>query len=264
MAETLLNGRRSATAAPAADTGRRLRRRRALPGGRAVVGGFLVAASAVGVFAAYLGATADHESDYLVAGRELVAGDRIARSDLRRLRADLPADLKRRVFSDGAVLVGAVVLGPVGEGELVQRSDVLAAGRGQRQEREISFPIESARAVDGQLRPGELVDVLATYGTGAEAYTVVVARAVRIADRSEPEGGLAGGGEQVVTLSLPSEADTLALAHAVNAASLTLVRTPALAEGADAGAAAGEASASSYRTPQPAGGASAADPLGAP
>lgn len=246
MAETALNGRRSPV--DGADAGRRLRRRRALPGGRAVVGGFLVAASAVGIFAAYIGATAQDRRNYLVASHDLVAGDRITRDDLRRLRADLPPDLQPRVFGDAASLVGAVVLGPIGQGELVQRSDVLPAGEGQRREREMSFPIESARAVDGQLRPGELIDVLATYGTGAEAYTVVVVRAARIADRSEPEGGLAGGRDQVVTLSLPSAADTLAVAHAVNAASLTLVRTPAPADGQ--GADAGE---SSYQTPRPAG-----------
>ena len=44
------------TAPPAS---RPLRRRRGLPSGRAVVGGFLVALAAVGVFAAYTSATPD-------------------------------------------------------------------------------------------------------------------------------------------------------------------------------------------------------------
>ncbi|MGH9181916.1 MAG: hypothetical protein ACRDY5_09395, partial [Acidimicrobiales bacterium] len=41
---------------------------------------------------------------------------------------------------------------------------------------------------------------------------------------SDPVGGLTGTGEQVVTLSLPSAATTVAVAHAVNIGVLTLVR----------------------------------------
>ena len=44
---------------PATGTSRPLRRRRGLPSGRAVVGGFLVALATVGVFAAYTAANAD-------------------------------------------------------------------------------------------------------------------------------------------------------------------------------------------------------------
>lgn len=228
--------------------GRRLRRRRSLPDGRAVVGGFLVAAAAVGIFAAYLRATTTSERDYIVARRELAVGHQITADDLARVSADLPPVLQRQVFTALDRLVGAVVLGPVARGELVQSSAVLAERGEERAGREISFPIESARAVDGQLRPGELIDVLATYGTGAEAYTVTVVRAVRIADRSQASGAISGGGDQVVTLTVPTEATSLAIAHAMSTGALTLVRSAADAEQRAVTAGPDE---TPYQTPRP-------------
>ncbi len=202
----------------------RVRRRRPLPGGRAVVGGLLVALSAVGIFAGYLGATADESRLYAVARSDLALGHRITAGDLDRARLELPPSVHQLAFARPDALVGGVVLGPVGRGELLQRSDVLVGGEVSAAGREISFPIEAARAVDGQLRTGELIDVLATYGSGADAFTAVIARGARIAGRSDPTGGLAGTGEQVVTLSVADTTTTLAIAHAANAGTLSLVR----------------------------------------
>lgn len=202
----------------------RVRRRRPLPGGRALVGGLLVALSAVGIFAGYLGATADESRLYAVARADLAVGHRITAGDLGRARLELPPSVDQLAFAQPGTLVGAVVLGPVGRGELLQRSDVLVGGDVAGTGREISFPVEAARAVDGQLRTGELIDVLATYGSGADAFTAVIARGARIAGRSEPTGGLAGTGEQVVTLSVADAGTTLAIAHAANAGTLSLVR----------------------------------------
>ncbi|HEX2700419.1 MAG TPA: SAF domain-containing protein [Acidimicrobiales bacterium] len=229
MAETTLS-RQHAAARPdrGANGARPLHRRRPLPGGRAVVGGFLVAAAAVGVFAGYTGATADQREPYLVARRDLSLGHRITKADLATLPMDLPALLRSKVYRDPSKLVGALVIGPVTKGELVQASAVLAgAGTGIPDERQISFPIESARAVNGQLHLGEFVDVLATYGTGTEGYTSAVVRGARVADRSDTSGALSDRGNEVITLSVPREADTLAVAHAVSAGTVILVRSTA-------------------------------------
>lgn len=243
MAETVL--RQRVRQQPDMANAPRVRRRRPLPGGRAVVGGFLVALSAVGIFASYLGATADDAQVYVVADAELSVGHRIAVEDLALVRLDLPPSLRRLAYARRSDLVGAVVLGPVGRGELVQSSDVLIGTTPAEVGHEISFAIEAARAVDGQLRTGELIDVIATYGSGADAFTMVVARGARIANRSAPTGGLTGTGEQVVTLSVASAATTLSVAHAVNTGTLTLVRS---ATAADAGP---TPDATTYRTPSP-------------
>ena len=69
------------------------------------------------------------------------------------------------------------------------------------------------------------MDVLATYGTGGDAYTVVVVAGARVADRTTSAASLSDRGDEVVTLALPASADALAVAHAVNAGEVTLVRT---------------------------------------
>ncbi len=226
-------------ARPATDGGnggpaRPLRRRRTLPGGRAVVGGFLVAMAAVGVFVAYTGATAEDKERYVVARQDLPLGHRLAEADLAELPMDLPPLLRARSYRSPSRLVGAVVIGPLSRGELVQASDVLSR-EGGSMDREISFAIESARAVDGRLMPGEFVDVLASYGSGNDGYTAVVVSGARVIHRSQPRGSLGDGADEVITLSIPNRGDTLAVAHAVNTGSVTLVRAGAAPDGAGAG-----------------------------
>lgn len=252
MAETAVGTRPGAGRRDGADGARTLRRHRALPGGRAVVGGFLVTLAAVGIFAGYTNATADTRVRYLVARHDLALGHRITGDDLTTLPMDLPAVLRSRSYRAPSQVVGSIVIGPVGEGELVQSSDVLA-GQDGAADRQLSFPIDSARAVDGQLRKGEFVDVLATYGTGSDSYTVVVVPGARVADRTEPRGTLSDRGDEVVTLAVPRAADALALAHAVSAGAVTLVR-------AGGPAAAGTGAPSSYTAPGPAPGPVTAGP----
>lgn len=258
MAETTLSTRRGPPRREGeADGARPLRRRRTLPGGRAVVGGFLVALAAVGVFAGYTNATADTREPFLVARQNLALGHRIVEADLGTLPMDLPALLRSKVYRDPSRLIGAMVIGPVAKGELVQSSNVLP-GTDSTAGRQISFPIDSARAMNGQLRRGEFVDVLATYGTGADGYTLAVVLGARVADRTETRGSLSDRGNEVITLALPEQADTLAVAHAVSAGTLMLVRP-----GGPPSAAADTATPS-YRpsTTPPADAASAAAPTG--
>jgi len=235
-----------------------IRRRRPLPGGRAVVGGLLVGLSAVGLFAAYLGATGDGTAAYVVAAADLAVGHRITAADLAQARLELPPAQARLAHRQVRPLVGAVVLGPVGRGEVVQRGAVRVGAPGPGEggdDQELSFALDASRALGGRLRPGELVDVLATYGSGPEAYTVVVARAVRVADVSGAAGGLAGGdGPLFVTLALPASAASVAVAHAVDTAAVTLARTSA---GSDGGG-----PAAPYRAPGAGTAAPAPAPLG--
>ena len=221
-------------------------RRRAVPGGRAVVGALLVAVAAVGTFAAASGATSDPRKPYVVARGDLVVGQRLSRGDLAFARMDLPG--YSRAFEDMAELEGALVVGPVGRGELVQRSAVrlgpAAGGSGSgsaaASHRQVSVAIDPARAVAGSLQAGEFVDVLATYGGSSDGQTVVVARGVRVVSARD-RGGLAGGESLVVVLDVPSADAALALAHAVHAGEVTVVRAGPRADG--------ERAPSPYRTP---------------
>ncbi|TML58120.1 MAG: hypothetical protein E6G17_12765, partial [Actinobacteria bacterium] len=74
--------------------GRAVRRRRSLPSGRALVGGLLVAIAAVGVFGAWLSATAAPTSSYVVARHDIAPGHRVTRADLALVRLHLPPSLR--------------------------------------------------------------------------------------------------------------------------------------------------------------------------
>ena len=204
---------------------RLIRRRRALPGGRAVTGGLLVALSAVGVFAASSTARADHRQSYVVARRALLVGTRLRASDLTVAPMQLPPGLGgSRAYHRVSQVVGSVVVGPIGPGELVQAS-ALAARRAATGQRQISLPIDAARAVGGRLVPGDLVDVAATLGTGNDATTTWIVRRATVIASDAASGTLGDRSHQVVTLALDRAEDALAVANALAAGQVSLVRT---------------------------------------
>lgn len=229
MTDTVLaGGDRDAAARtppPTADTGRSVRRRQTLPTGRAVVGGFLVALSALGIFVAYARVTAEPATRYVVARHDLRVGAQILPGDVALLPMDLPRAVidRKVVFTSAAGVVGATVLAPVRAGELVQASDLVRKGSGEG-DVEISFAIDASRAVGGELAAGERVDVITTVGTGLESYSAVIVRDALVL-RADKRSGSLGDKSTVVMLALPSRDDAVAVAHAVTTGEITLVRT---------------------------------------
>ena len=212
------------------------RRRRGLPGGRAVVGALLVAVAAVGVFAAYAGADSAPSRTAVVASGALAAGHRVMDHDVEVVEVDLPDAVAGRTFAAADLVVGAVTLAPLEPGELVQRSAVAVSPSGADPTRpgsEFSFAVDKERAVNGDLQRGEEVDVLATYGTGDDAYTMVVARRARLlALDGSARSTIGSTGRLVVTLALGSADQVLQVAHASEVASVTLVRATRAADSA--------------------------------
>ena len=221
-------GTTSRRAAPSLDSdgteppGRTVRRRRGLPGSRAVVGGLLVAAAAVGMFAAASRSAGGPTHSYVVARHELPAGTRLQASDLELVPMELAPGVRARVFDSAQPLVGATLVSPLGAGELVQSSAVVAR-KGDTASRELSFTLERGRVGTG-IKQGERADLMATYGTGNDAFTVVVVRqALLVAiDRARTASGESG--PATVTVAVDDPADALALAHALQLGKLTLVR----------------------------------------
>jgi hypothetical protein len=214
---TTTRGAIGATPAP-----RRIHRARArLPSGRAVVGGLLVAVAVVATFAL---ASHHGEADgHVVVARHAIGiGDRLTAADVRIAHVDLPPELAAHLFRDGADVEGLRARTALAAGDVVQRSALSAPGA--EADAEVSFPLDAARALNGLLEPGELVTVLATYGTGEAARTLVVARSVRLVDIATPESAITSAGKVVVTLAVPDPDELLATAHAGTVATMTLVR----------------------------------------
>jgi hypothetical protein len=212
---------------------RQLRRRRGLPGGRAVVGALLVAASAVGVFAAYLSATAAPSAAYLVAGRTIEPGTRFASLDdvlgaVGRTPLDLPPTAAGRAIrvEDAATLIGRVVVAPLERGDLLTRTAFVEDG-GVADAQTLSFSVPEADAVDGSLRPGERIDVIATHGAGSESFTAFVARGLPLLRVSAPDGTVGGPGQLTLTVAVSALDDVLALSHAAATAEVRVTRSTA-------------------------------------
>ncbi len=201
---------------------RSVRCRRGLPGSRAVVGGLLVAAAAVGLFASASRSGEGPRHSYVVARQELPAGTRLQPSDLELAPMELAPALRARVFERAQPLVGATLLAPLGPGELVQSGAVVARA-GDAASRELTFTLERGRVAPG-IKQGERADLLATYGTGVEAFTVVVVRQALLVVIERPRTSVGDAGPTTLTVAVDDPADALALAHAIQLSKVTIVR----------------------------------------
>lgn len=224
MSDVAVVPERPRAGAPSSGNERTVARRATLPNRRAILGGFLVALSALGIFSAYARATAGPTTSYVVARHDVPLGTQLSEDDLVTLPMDLPSAVAdHAVFDRTVAVVGATTIGPIRRGELVQAGDLVRKQSGPG-ELEVSFEIGAARALAGGLRPGERVDVLATFGAGNDAYTVVVVQQARVLATASTRSPLSTGSE-VISLAVATSDDALALTHAVNAGEVTLVRS---------------------------------------
>lgn len=216
------------------DDTRTVRPRRSLPGGRAVVGAFLVVVAAVGTFGAYLTATAAPSTSYLVAARAFEIGHVLTEEDLvldvgvRAVPIDLPAQQADRAVIAGpaamTALVGQVVIAPIEPGDLVQHTALVGveeAGDGVT----MSFSLPVDRALAGRVGAGERLDVLATFSSAGAlgSETRVVARDVVVVAVLAGGDGL-NGGRVTMTVEVPDLATAQQLQHAVDTAQVALLR----------------------------------------
>jgi Flp pilus assembly protein CpaB len=226
MAQQVGTVARQSVAGNGADTETRprrsVRRRRGLPGSRAVVGGLLVAAAAVGLFGAASRNSGGPQHSYVVARHDLAAGARLQAADLGLVPMELGPDLQARVFNSTQPLLGATLVAPLGAGELVQASAVVAR-RGDAASRELSFTLDRGRVGAG-IKEGERADLLATYGTGNDAFTVVVVRQALLVGIDRPRTSAGDNGPATITVSVDDPNDAVALAHAIQLGKITLVR----------------------------------------
>ena len=82
----------------------------------------------------------------VVARRDLDPGERLTADDVEVRAVDAAADVAGRSFPDADQLVGAVTLGPVAAGELVQEGSVRLSAA-DTSGPEFSFPVDRERAL---------------------------------------------------------------------------------------------------------------------
>lgn len=198
-------------------------RRRTLPGGRAVVGGFLVAASAAGIFAAWSATTSGPTARYVVVTADVAPGDVIDAGDLSLVAVDLPPSQRRVSFTDLDTIVGATALAALVDGQLVQTSDV-AKPVGAPDRAQVSLRLEPGAAVGGDLRAGDVVDVIATYTSGGAPVTSTISRGALVVKVLSDDARVGAGGSIVLVLAVrPDELEPIASAS--TAGHVTIART---------------------------------------
>lgn len=195
-------------------SGRTVSRRRNLPGGRAVVGAFLVTLAAVGIFTAYLRSNAVPSTEYLVAARDLLPGDVITDQDLRAVAIELPEEQVSTTAANASAMVDRVVLSPMAQGELIGVGDTAdpaeVAGTSS-----VTVPLETSRSLGGELEAGDRVDVIATWD-GSTRYVASDLPVIR----AHVEGTTTS-----VTVAAPTPQAVLAVANAIDTAEVFLART---------------------------------------
>lgn len=206
-------------------------RTRALRGGRPLLGGLLVAGSAVLVFATTIGGVGGHRRAYVVAADGLPAGTVIGPGELTTVRMELPSRASSLAFSSPSQLIGRSLEVPLAAGEMVEAS-MLAPQSGRSTLRPVSIPVDPASLVD--LSEGASVDVLATTGAGdagagqtGQPSTTVVMRGAVLRSVSKPGSGLipsSSGSTTVVTLGVSTLSEARMLVSAAHRGSVELVQ----------------------------------------
>jgi Flp pilus assembly protein CpaB len=199
----------------------RVGRRRTLPAGRALVGGFLVAVAAVVVFTATLASAGGHGQRYAVASRALATGSVIGPGDVETEAMTLPPGSKADAFQQTASLVGRSVAVAIRAGDLIQQS-MLVPSADQPATRPVSVGVDPSSLAG--LAPGVTVDVIATVGSGSSATVSVVMRGAVLMDVDNSASSvLSGPATSLVTLGVGNLSEVESVIQASQSGTISLV-----------------------------------------
>lgn len=163
------------------------------------------------------------------AARTLAEGEVIGAGDLRAVDVTLPADQLGLYLQASVALDGATVTRTVEAGQLVV-ADWLAAPDEAPPGAEVAIPVAPEHAVAGDLRPGDRVLVIATYGAGRPgARTETVAEAVEVVAIGTTGGIVDDDTITSVVVSI-QPADAARVVRAVRAADIDIVKLRGPAE----------------------------------
>ena len=205
---------------------RRIRPRRVWPGSRATVGGLLIAVAALVLYSLAARSDGAPATSYVVAVVDVTPGTTLTADMLGLQAMDLPASVAATAFApdDDALVLGGVTVTPIAAGAIVQRDLVRAPDQITAALTEVSFEIESPRALNGRLRAGERIDLVVTTGTGADAATSLLLGGVLVTEIHEGRDIDLGIDDVVVTIALERSTDAVAVVNAVDTGRITLVR----------------------------------------
>lgn len=157
------------------------------------------------------------------AARDVSAGQALTSADLRVAEVRLPPDLLSRYVGTDRSVDGLVTTRAFGAGELIGSrwvtDEEVSLGAS------MTIPITPEHAVGGTLRPGDLIDVYATFNAAdLRARTELVVRSAEVLDIVDA-GGLVVSDDSMVGVTVAVEPGAAgALAGAIRTAEIDLVR----------------------------------------
>jgi Flp pilus assembly protein CpaB len=206
-----------------------IKRRVSLPTGRAVVGALLVTLAVVGLFTTYRRAQADNTTAYVVVAQPIQAGAVINADDVTTRLLELAPDIGRRTHTNPSSVIGSTAIQSLTPGQLVQEATILQPGSAaspQSRTVEVSFAIDRSRALNGQLLPGEVVDIVATIDRDGEACSGVVAPLARVVSvRGGSDEVISTSNSITVTVALEADQSVLGVIYSADEAEVTLIRS---------------------------------------
>ncbi len=203
-----------------------------------MLGAALITCAAAGVLVAHRSAQQPPSSRYLVATRDVAAGEVVTRDHLGSVAVDLPTALSATPESDASEIVGRVAAANIGKSSLVSTGQLLEDGRLlDPGDVEVTITLDPLRTPLDAIAEGETVHLLSTdpNGKGSRVLSENV-RLVSVSDEDDSAGiGSALGVS--VRLGLPDVETATSVVDAAVREEITLVVPSPLS--ADSGSPAG-------------------------
>lgn len=201
-----------------------------------MVGGLLVATSLIGLYAAYSATNAAPTASWLIAVRPIAAGHVIIPDDLALAPIGLASQSEARGISNPDDVIGHSAVIALDDGDLIQHGAISgsSAAATPPASRRISVELDRAEALNGELAPGDEVDVLVTppssgtaTATGA-ATRAIVHRALVQTVSAGDDSSVGSRGKVLLTLVVGNEAAAIAVVGAYSTGQIHLIASSGL------------------------------------
>jgi hypothetical protein len=188
-----------------------------------VLGGVLVAGSALGLLTLGQVTQSNQSRSWLVFAAPVGVGERIEARHLGRTDMTLHPDTGSRAVEDPDDVIGQIALAPMAAGDLVLRSVLADASTDASggATRRVGLSLDTADALNGELSPGTRVDVLTS---DADGIAVTIARNALVTAMVSGEDDAVGSRDSVsVTLEVADLATAERLVGAASRNEVTLI-----------------------------------------
>lgn len=161
-----------------------------------------------------------------VAAHEIAPGSTVLATDLTTVDADLPAEAAQHYALATTNIEGAYVASGIAAGQMIPLDSLSESAPSAS--RQMTVPVEAEHAVGGDLRAGDLIDILVTLDAGrSSARTTVLVSEAEVLGVVQASGSFGSESSPIgVTIALSAD-DAPRLALALRTGEIDVVRAVA-------------------------------------